>query len=111
MWIPHFEEYMQAMEGSRFALRASREASTLLQAQMVLYSRGTKTSKEASALYRGTSLATKRNPLGTYRRPMPRILVRSKGGGHFLMGEVLLFTCVITLDSQLMSPGQLKGFL
>ena len=41
--------------------------------------------------YRGTSLIRKRTPLGPYRRPMPRILGRSRGGGHFLMGEVSLY--------------------
>ena len=29
-----------------------------------------------------------RTPLGPYRRPMPRVLGGSQGGGHFLMGEV-----------------------
>ena len=29
-------------------------------------------------------------PLGPYRRPMPRVLGGSQGGGRFLMGEVPL---------------------
>ena len=41
--------------------------------------------------YRGTSLARKRTPVGPYRRPMSRVLVGSKGGGRFLMGEVTLY--------------------
>ena len=40
--------------------------------------------------YRGTSLIRKRNPLGPYRRPMPRVLGGSSGGGHFLMGKIPL---------------------
>ena len=40
--------------------------------------------------YRGTSLIRKRNPLGPYRRPMPRVLEGSWGGGRFLMSEVPL---------------------
>ena len=38
--------------------------------------------------YRGTSLTTKRTPLGPYRGPMPRFLGGSQEGGRFLMGEV-----------------------
>jgi len=34
--------------------------------------------------YRGTSLTRKRTPLGPYRRPMPRALWWSCGGGGFL---------------------------
>ena len=41
-------------------------------------------------LYRGTSLIRKRTPLGPYRRPMPRVLGWSQGGGRFFMGEVPL---------------------
>ena len=40
--------------------------------------------------YRGTSLIRKRTPLGPYRRPMPKVLGGSQGGGRFLMGEVPL---------------------
>ena len=40
--------------------------------------------------YRGTSLARKRNPLGPYRRPMPRVVGESWGGGCF-MGQVPLY--------------------
>ena len=43
-------------------------------------------------VYRSTSLIRRRIPLGPYRRPMPRVLGRSWGGGHFLMGEVPLYT-------------------
>jgi len=41
--------------------------------------------------YRGTSLIEKRPPLGPYRRPMPRVLWWSYGGGLFLMSEVPLY--------------------
>jgi len=41
--------------------------------------------------YRGTTLNRKRTPLGPYRRPMPRVLGGSYGGGCFLMGEVPLY--------------------
>ena len=44
------------------------------------------------AKHRGTSLIRTRNPLGPYRRPMPRALGGSQGGGRFLMGEVPLYT-------------------
>ena len=37
--------------------------------------------------YRGTSPP----PLGPYRRPMPRVLGGSEGGGRFLMGEIPLY--------------------
>ena len=39
---------------------------------------------------RGTSPTRKHPPLGSYRRPMPRALGGSLGGGRFLMGEVPL---------------------
>ena len=32
------------------------------------------------------SLTRKRTPLGPYRRPMPRVLGRSLGGGRYLKG-------------------------
>ena len=41
-------------------------------------------------VYRGTSLERKRTPLGPYRRPMPRVLGGSKGGGPFLKSEIPL---------------------
>ena len=41
--------------------------------------------------YKGTSLTRKRNPLGPYHRPLPRVLGGSQGGGRFLMGEVPLY--------------------
>ena len=40
--------------------------------------------------YRGTSLIRKRTPLGPCRRPMPRVVGGSQGGGRFLMSEVPL---------------------
>ena len=40
--------------------------------------------------YRSTSLIRKRPPLGPYRRPIPRVIWGSQGGGRFLMGEVPL---------------------
>jgi len=43
-------------------------------------------------LYRGTLLIRKRTPLGPYRRPMPRVLGWSLGGGRFLIREVPLYT-------------------
>ena len=41
--------------------------------------------------YRGTSLVRKRTPLGPYRRPLPRFIGGSYGGGRFLMGELRLY--------------------
>jgi len=41
--------------------------------------------------YRGTSLTSKRTPLGPYRRLMSRVLGGSSGDGRFLMGEVPLY--------------------
>ena len=43
-----------------------------------------------SGFTRGTSLKRKRTALGPYRRPMPRVLGGSWGGGHFLVSEVPL---------------------
>jgi len=40
-------------------------------------------------------LTRKRTPLGPYRRPVPRVLGESYGGGRFLMGEVPLHTTVV----------------
>jgi len=40
--------------------------------------------------YRGTAPMRKRTPLGPYRRPTPRVLGGSQGGGRFLMSEVPL---------------------
>ena len=42
--------------------------------------------------YRVTSPITKRSFLGPYRRPMPRVLGFSYGGGCFLMSEVPLYS-------------------
>ena len=42
-------------------------------------------------VYRGTSLSRNCTPLGPYRRPIPRVLGGSQGGGRFLMGEVPLY--------------------
>ena len=41
-------------------------------------------------VYRGTSHTRKRTPLGPYRRPLPRVLGGSQGGGCFLMGKLPL---------------------
>ena len=41
--------------------------------------------------YRGNPLTRKRSPLGPYRRPMPRVLGGSSGGGRFLMGGIPLY--------------------
>ena len=41
--------------------------------------------------YRGTSLSRKHTSLGPYRRPMPRVLGGSWGGGCFLMSVVPLY--------------------
>ena len=43
-----------------------------------------------AAAYRGTSLIRKRDPLGLYRRPLPRDLGGSCGGVRFLMSDVPL---------------------
>ena len=40
--------------------------------------------------YKATSLVRNRHPIGSYRRPMPRILRGSQGGEHFLISEVPL---------------------
>ena len=53
------------------------------------------------ARYRGTSLTRKLTTLGPYPRPMPRVLGGSWGGGHFLLGEVALYSCTRFLGSQL----------
>ena len=42
--------------------------------------------------YRGTSLVRTSNFLGPDRRPMPRLLGGSLGGGRFLAGEVPLYS-------------------
>ena len=41
--------------------------------------------------YSGNFLTEKRTLLGPYRRPIPRVLGGSKGGGRFLMVEVPLY--------------------
>ena len=56
---------------------------------------GVELSMSDAELCRGTSLARKRNPLGPYRRPMPRVLGGSLGGGRFLMGEVPLLKHIV----------------
>jgi hypothetical protein len=40
--------------------------------------------------YRGASLIRKHHPVGPYSRTMPKSLVGSWGGRHFLMGELPL---------------------
>ena len=42
--------------------------------------------------YRGTSLTRPRPPLGPYRRPMPRVLGGSYGGGHSSRTEGVMLT-------------------
>jgi hypothetical protein len=49
--------------------------------------------------YRDTSVTIKRPPVGPYRRPMPRVVGWSWGGGRFIMDEVLLYFFFITLDT------------
>jgi hypothetical protein len=46
---------------------------------------------EDTPVHRCTSLTIKRIPLRPYRRPMPRVLGGSKGGGRFLLGKVALY--------------------
>ena len=38
-------------------------------------------------MHRGNSVNRKRIPLGTHRRPAPRVIGESQGDGHCLMGE------------------------
>ena len=45
---------------------------------------------EFERAYSGTSLMIHRTPLGPHRRPVPRFLGGSQGGGRFLMGGVPL---------------------
>ena len=51
------------------------------------------TPKSASHLvtYWATLLIRNRHPVGPYRRPIPRLLGESQGGGRFLMCEVPLY--------------------
>ena len=46
--------------------------------------------KSRCSPHRATSLMRKRIPLGPYRRPVPRVIGGSWGGGRFLVGEVAL---------------------
>ena len=68
----------------------------VLGGEVVSYERGTPVGGRRLWLpgmhlpYRGTSLVRKRNPLGPYRGPLPRVLGGSWKGGRFLMGEVPL---------------------
>ena len=41
--------------------------------------------------YRGNSLIRNRHPVGPYRRPMPRVLGGSYGGGRFLVDKMPLY--------------------
>ena len=43
-------------------------------------------------MYRVTSLIRKCNPLGPYRRTMPKVIGGFQGGGRFLGSEVPLYT-------------------
>ena len=56
---------------------------------------------------RHTLLMTKRNPLRPYRRPMPRVLGVSYGGGRFLTGEVPLWCRCSRFDA---TPDTLSVF-
>ena len=47
--------------------------------------------------YRGTAPIRNQPPLGPYRRPMPRVLEGSQGGGRLLMSKVPLYHAVRVL--------------
>ena len=56
-------------------------------------------------IHRGISLIKKRTFLGSYRRPMPRVLWWSWGSGRFNMAEVPLYNAswpegLLSLSSQ-----------
>ena len=54
---------------------------------------------------RVTSLTRKRTPLGPHRRPMPRVLWGSQGGGCFLMSEKPLYSMgAVSLSSDGKAP-------
>ena len=55
---------------------------------------------EKGDAYRDTSPTRKCTPLGPYRRPMPKVLRGSQGGGRFLMGEVTLQPSKHSLHAQ-----------
>ena len=59
--------------------------------KIVVYERETPVHRGTEPPYRGTSLARRRTPLGPYRRPMPRVLGGTQGGGLFFMSEVPLY--------------------
>jgi len=60
--------------------------------------RGLSPPPPAERIDMGTSLERKRTPLGPYRRPMPRVLGGSWGGGRVLLGEVPLYGVVKRLS-------------
>ena len=47
-------------------------------------------------VYRGTSLARKRNPLGPYRRPMPRVLRGPRGPRGICVFLWAMYLCKYT---------------
>ena len=59
---------------------------------------------ENALLYRSTLLVKKGISQRPYRRPVPRVLGGSKGGGHFLMGEVPLYYTIIRVDGSQDTP-------
>ena len=54
--------------------------------------------------YRGTSLTRKCTPLGTYRRPMSRVVKGSWGGERFLMGEAPLYKVTLLIRRRYPTP-------
>jgi len=55
-----------------------------LKSQVMRFSKFKEHRKLRERSYRGKSLIRKRTPLRPYRRPMPRVVGRSWGGGRFL---------------------------
>ena len=67
---------------------AGRSPSNLARCSLFAWKRQARTM--VAVHYRGSPLTRKRTSLGPYRRPMPRVLRESSGGGRFLMGEIPL---------------------
>ena len=62
--------------------------------------------------YRGTLPTSKRTPLGPYRRPVPKVLGGSYGGGRFLMSEVPLYLLMNAfIPGRLHQSGDRRGGL
>jgi len=57
--------------------------------------------------YRGTAPIRNQPPLGPYRRPMPRVLEGSQGGGRLLMSKVPLYREVRVLHMS--KKGESRG--